>query len=138
MANTLAAQMTKLAAGTPPAPGFVDGSVRCFAETITFASQASGDTIEIARLPKGAVLFYGLLTTNTSTGTATLSFGISGSAAKYKAAAAHTTTDTPALFGITAALNTALTEEETVIATVGTAALPASGTMHVTFFYAFD
>lgn len=138
MANTLAAQMTKLDAGTAPAPGFVDGTVRCFAETITFASQASGDTIEIARLPKGAVPLYGVLSTDTSTGTATVSIGISGTAAKYKAAAAHTTTDTPALFGKTAAMNVALTAEETVIATIGTAALPASGTMLITFFYAFN
>jgi hypothetical protein len=138
MANTLAAQMTKLDAGTTPDPGFVDGTVRVFAETITFASQASGDTIEIGRLPKGAVVLYGVLTTGTSTGTATVSIGISGTAAKYKAATVHTSTDAPAVFGKAAALHSGLTAEETVIATVGTAALPSSGTMQVALVYAFN
>lgn len=138
MANTRGTQMTKVNAGTTPAPGFVDGSVRSFVETVTYASQASGDTIEVARLPKGAVVLGGLITTDTSTGTATLSIGISGSAAKYKAAAVFTATDTPTLFGKTAALNVALSAEETVIITIGTAALPASGTLAVTFFYTFN
>lgn len=138
MANTRAAQMTKLDAGTTPAPGFVDGTVRAFAETVTYASQAAGDTIEVARLPKGAVVLGILLTADTSSGTATIAIGTSGSSAKYKAAAAFTATDTPTWVGKAAALNTALSDEETVIITVGTAALPASGTLNVTFFYTFN
>ncbi len=138
MANTRAAQMTKLNAGTTPAPGFVDGSVRTFAETVTYASQGIADTIEVARLPKGAVLIKGQLCADTSSGTATISVGTSASPAKYRAAAVFTATDTPTAFGKAAALNTALASEETVILTVGTAALPASGTLQVTLTYAFN
>lgn len=138
MANTRAAQMTKLNAGTTPAPGFVDGTVRAFTETVTYASQAASDTIEVARLPKGAVVVGIQFCADTSSGTATLSMGTSGSPAKYRAAATFTATDTPTLVGKAAALNTALAAEETVILTVGTAALPASGTLQVTVLYNFN
>lgn len=137
MANTSAAQMTILEAGSTPAPGYVDGTVRCFSETITYASQADGDTINVGRLPKGAVFLYGILTVGVSTGSATLAIGITGSAAKYRAAAVYTSVDTPAFFGKSAGM-TANTAEETVIATVGTAALPSSGTAKVTLFYSFN
>lgn len=138
MANTLGTQMTLLAAGTPPDPGFVDGSIRVFAETVTYAAQAVSDTIEVGRLPKGAILLYGVLTTSVSTATATLAVGVSGTAGKYKAAAALTATDTPTPFGVATALSKALTAQETIIVTVGTAALPASGTLQVTLVYAFN
>lgn len=138
MAATSGTQMTKVDAGTPPDPGFVNGTVRCFAETVTLASQASADTIEVGWLPKGAVPLYGVLTTTTSLGSSTISIGTSGSTAKYRADATFTATDTPTTFGKSAAVNTALTADETVIITVATAALPSSGTLHVTLFYAFN
>ncbi len=138
MANTRAAQMTKLNAGTTPAPGFVDGTVRCFNETVTYASQGIADTIEVGRLPKGAVVRGIQLCADTSSGTATISVGTSASPAKYRAAAVFTATDTPTLFGKAAALNVALAAEETVILTVGTAALPASGTLQVNLIYSFN
>jgi len=138
MANTRGAVMTKVAAGTTPDPGSVAATVRAFTEIVTFASQASGDTIEVAKLPKGARVLHGVLTTSASTGTATLAVGTSSSAAKYRAAAVLTATDTPTPFGVATALNVANSAEETVVVTVGTAALPASGTMAVTTVYTFD
>lgn len=138
MANTLGTQMTKLDAGTPPDPGFVDGSVRVFVEEITLAAQAIGDTIEVARLPKGAVPLYGVVVTDTAFGvTATVAVGISGTAGKYREAAILNVT-TPELFGVAGGVGGALTAEETVIVTVGAAALPASGTLRVMLFYAFN
>ena len=137
MANTLATQMTKLAAGTPPAPGFVDGGVKVFNESVTLAAQADGDTIEVGRLPKGAIPLFGLIETDTSLGTATVAVGTSGTPAKYKAAAVFTAVATPTMFGA-GGVGEALAAEETVIVTVGVAALPASGTFRVMLFYAFD
>lgn len=138
MANTRGTQMTRINAGTTVPPGFAAGTLRVFAETVTYAAQAAADTIEVGSLPKGAVVLGGIITTDTSTSTATISIGTSSSAAKYKAAAAFTSTDTPTFFGKSAALNTALTAAETIIVTVGTAALPASGTLQVTILYAWN
>lgn len=138
MAETLAEVMTLLAAGTNPDPGFKDGTVRCFVEEVTYASQADGDTIQIAKLPKGAIPMFGMLVADTSSGSATIAIGVSGTAGKYRAAAVFTATNTPTLFGVESGLCEALSAEETVIITVGTAALPSSGTLRVMFFYAFD
>lgn len=138
MANFNGTNMAKIAAGTTVPPGFANGTVRCFAETFTYAAQAAGSTLTVGKLPKGAVPLYGALSTDTSTGSATLAVGISGTAAKYKAAGAHTTVDTPVIFGKSAALNAALTAEETIIVTTAADALPATGTLTVTFFYAYD
>lgn len=113
------------------------GNVRCFAETVTFATQTTGDTIEVALLPKGAVFLYGVLNNDTSTSTATVSVGHTGSTVKYRAALAKTTT-TPEIFGVTAATNTAETADRTVFLTIGTASLPTSGTMVITMVYALD
>lgn len=139
MANTLGEQMTKISAGTPPAPGFVDGTVRVFDEKVALVAQGIGDTIEVARLPKGAIPLYGMMVTDTAFGvTATVAIGISGSTGKYRAAALFNAADSWEQFGLTAAVGESLTAEETVIVTVGAAALPATGTFRVVLFYAFD
>lgn len=138
MADTNAAQMTKLAAGTTPDPGFVDGTVRVFAETVTYAAQANGDTIAVARLPKGAVFLHGVLTASVTAGTATIAIGTAAAAGKYRAAATFTAVNTPTLFGVNTGQHSALTVEEEVIITVGTAALPGSGTLQVAIYYAFN
>ena len=137
MANILGEQMTLLAAGSTPDPGFVGGSVRVFNEEITLAAQANGDTIEVAKLPKGAVPLYGVIVPSVTLGTSTLQVGVSGTAAKYRASAILTAL-VPEVFGASGGVGEALAEEETVIITIGTADLPASGTVRVMFFYAFD
>lgn len=139
MANTLGIQMTKLANGTPPDPGFVDGSVKVFNEKITLAAQAIGDTIEVARLPKGAVPLYGMMVSDTALGAAaTVAIGVSGAAGKYRAAALFNTAETWEQFGLAAAAGEALTTEERIVVAVGGATLPAAGTLRVMFFYAFN
>lgn len=137
MATLYGTQMTKLNASQTPAPGFVHGSVRCFHEKITLASQAAADITYIARLPKGAVFLYGMLDTDTSLGSTTIQIGISGSTAKYKADATFTSTNTPTPFG-KAGVQVALSAEEDVFITWSTATAPSSGTLNVTIFYAFD
>jgi len=140
MATQYGTQMSKLrvAPQAVPDPGFVDGTLRVFCEEIALSGQPTTDTIEVARLPKGAIPLYGVLLTDTSLGTATVAIGISGDIGKYRTAATFTVTDAPTLFGAAAAAGEALTGEEIVSLTIGTAALPASGTLRVMFFYAFN
>lgn len=120
-------------------PAAHGGRVRALSDTLTYNSQASGSTLVFGGgyIPKGARVLYGVLTTSASTGSATVSVGISGSTAKYKALAAYTTADTPLVFGVTAGL-TETTADEQIIVTTGGAALPASGTLTVTMFYVVD
>lgn len=120
-------------------PSAIDGyeaRLRRFRATITLASQASGDTIVLADIPAGFLFAGGELTASVSLGTATVAVGNSTTAGKYRAAAVFTATDTPTNFGVTAALaGSASTANERVILTVGTAALPASGTLVVDLFF---
>src|SRR6266567_2414455 len=110
MAKTYGTQSNKVwNGGGTPAPGFHNGSVRCFAEQIPLAAQASGDTISAGMIPKGAFLLYGVLETDTSLATATIAIGNSTTAGKYRAAAVFTTTDTPTFFGITSGVHVANT-----------------------------
>lgn len=139
MATLRGQEMTKLNAGTTPDPASVDATVRCFTEIVTLASQTTSDTIEVARLPKGAKFLYGVLTASATLGaSATIAIGVTGSTAKYRAAATFTTADTPTFFGKAAATGVALTAEETVFITIAVANLPSSGTLVVQMFYTFD
>jgi len=144
MAVLYGAQMAKLRGPTPsvPGPGFVDGTLRVFTETITFASQTTSDTIEVCRLPKGAIpLSVHIIADTSFGGTATIALGISGSTTKYKTAATFTTTNQwVEVYGTTptAVLGVATANEEIVFLTIAAAALPASGTARIRFVYAFN
>jgi len=111
--------------------------VKRFRATITLASQASGDTIVLADLPAGYVFAYGVITSSVTLGaTATIAVGISGTAAKYKAAAVFTAVDTPTLFGTATAGagQAALSATERILLTIAAAALPAAGTLVVDIY----
>lgn len=130
-------QQTLVNAGTTLDPGFANGTVRSFTETITLATQTTSDTIVIGTLPKGAIPLYGILINSATLSTATVAIGITGSTGKYRAAAVKTSI-TPEVFGVTASTGVALTADETVFITIGTASLPSSGTVCVSMFYAFN
>lgn len=138
MANTYAPEVAGL--GTTPTGksngGVQGGRLRRFRATVTFASQASGDTITLAQVPAGYTFAYGLINATASFGaSATVAIGTAASAGKYRAAATHTSTGL-SLFGTTtAADDDALTAEETVIMTVAVAALPSSGTAVVDMYF---
>ena len=132
--NELAGDTTGLntapvASVRPSAAAGYGARVKNFRATVSFASQASGSTIVLAKLPAGYSFLTGFLTTDTSTGTATVSIGTAASAAKYAAAVAYTSTNTQTQFGLNNQAGGAYSAEEIVIATTGTAALPASGKM---------
>ena len=104
--------------------------------SFTYNTQTTSDTLVIGNLPAGATFAGGELMTDTSTGTATLAIGYASSTAAFKAAAAFTTTETVTPFGKTAAMAAAPQAAETqVFITIGTASLPASGTLIAYLFY---
>ncbi|MEX0807092.1 MAG: hypothetical protein WD044_00035 [Dongiaceae bacterium] len=141
MAVLYGTQMAKLHNSTPvqlPAVSDVHGRVRIFNETIPLATQTTSDTIEIARLPKGARVLYGVLNTDTSLGSSTVAIGITGTTGKYRAAATFTATSTPTLFGVNAGVGVGAAAEETVIITIAAASFPGSGTLKVMFIYTLD
>lgn len=112
--------------------------IRRFRATVAMAAQADTDTIVLADIPAGYTFAFGLITASATLGaSATISIGTAASAAKYRAAATHTTANTPVLFGTQATVGLAspLTAVERVIATVGTAALPGSGTFCVDLYF---
>lgn len=142
MATFYATSATDVFNTNPPvkaSPAMQGGRVRVLSDSITYASQASGSTLVFGGglIPKGARVLYGLMTTSASTGSATVSVGITGTTAKYKALAAYTTADVPLIFGVTAGL-TETTAEEQIIVTTGGASLPASGTLTVSIYYVVD
>ena len=116
--------------------GVVGGRLRRFRATITLASQASGDTVVLAKIPAGHAFAYGVINASaTLGGTATVAIGTAGSAGKYRAAAIFTAA-APTLFGVSTAVDdSALTAEETVIMTIAAAALPSSGTCIVDLYF---
>lgn len=126
--------MTKL---SPVAKG---GRVRIASATLTYASQAAGEQAfdNPLVLPQNAQVIGGTISTSVTTGSATVALGITGSTSKYKAAAAVTATTSAAIAVPHAALLEALTSEESVIVTTASAALPASGELHVMLFYVVD
>jgi hypothetical protein len=141
MATTYAAKATSGQNTIPPtvmSAAFARGKVRAYTDTITFAAQADGDDIVLfgSKIPKGSVFLGGVTTASATAGaTATLAVGITGSTGKYRAAATHTST-APTLFGVHAAHGVASTADEQILVTIAAAALPGSGTLTVTMFFA--
>ena len=132
-------QSAIIAAGNEPYVSFVAGRVRCFAEQFVYAAQASGSTITVATLPAGALLLGIELTTDTSTGSATLAFGDGTTAAKFVAAAAYTTTDSQTVLPLKTAPQLALlTAQTSIVITTAAASLPASGNLSILTFYQLD
>lgn len=115
----------------------IDGKTKAYQATIDLAAQASGDTIVIAKALQGEKFVAGIITTDTSLSTATVKIGNKDDDDKYKAAAVFTATNTPTLFGNAAAM-AALAADEEIFITVGTAALPGSGTLKVTMIFAVN
>lgn len=143
MAQTAGPNMTIITAANPTQQAeaqAITGRVRCFTEIVTYTTNASGDTILVGQIPAGAT-FEGLaITTDTSTSSGTLAFGDGTTAGKFAAAAALTATNTPTLRGTAATLGVIINANAptNIVITVGTASLPASGTLVVQTYYKLD
>ena len=107
-----------------------------FRASITLATQTTADTIVVAVVPAGYSFAFGVLTTDTSLGTSTISIGNTSTPALYRAAAVFTTTDTPTFFGKAAAIVQAtLAADQTIFITIATASLPAAGQLVVDMYF---
>jgi hypothetical protein len=137
MAVKYSAEMAGLAAVpvSLPSGGVVDGNVRVKRATITLASQATSDTIVIAKATEGESFLYGVLNSSATLGSsATIAIGVTGTTGKYRAAATHTAANVPTLFGVNAGVAT-LSAEEEIFITIASAALPSSGTLVVDMYF---
>lgn len=117
--------------------GVVGGRMRRYRATVSYASQASGTIIELIDVPAFQTFAFGVIFSSVALGTATLSVGTADEAAAYRTAATVPNADTPVFFGKTAQAAEAAngkTGVKTITATVGAAALPASGTLVVDIY----
>jgi len=135
MATTYAKEYGYAIAKTLKPANELNAKVRRFKATIDLAAQASGDIIKLFKVPAGYSFLTGILNASASLSTSTIKIGTADDDDKYRASAVHTAT-APTLFGDQAGFvaggNTA---DEEVILTVGTAALPASGTLIVDMLF---
>lgn len=102
-----------------------------FSKTLAASGLATGDTVALCRLPVGAIPLYGEFCWSATQGaTATTAIGITGTTAKYFAAAVTAST-AKFPFVATQALGygVALTAAETVLATNAAAAWTASSVL---------
>lgn len=130
------ANQTTAPVGYKPNASVYGARLRRIRGSFTYASQTTSDTLTVGTLPAGATFAFGVLTASASSGTTTLAIGPSSSTAKYRAAAAFTSTDTPTFFGKAAEVAASpLSAEETVIVTLAAATAPASGTLVVDLYY---
>ena len=138
MANTYSTELAPtqtVPADRSSALAGYDARVRRYRASITLASQASGDTITLCNKPAGYTFAYGVMGSDTSLGSTTVAIGNSTTAAKYKAAATFTATDTPTLFGKAAAVAETSPTAETVLATLGAATAPSSGQLVIDLYF---
>lgn len=95
--------------------------------TTNGAGVTTSDIVALFTRPPGMRFARGFITSSVSLGTSTISIGVFGTPAKYKAAAVHTTVDTPTAFGVATQMAAAATAaSEDVILTVAAAALPTT------------
>lgn len=124
------------------------GRLRTKRATYTFASQASGDIINLFKLPAGArVLWFVAGMTATHGGSAKVKIGDSADDDKYRAeatlTAAETILPTTAAWGATdsaavVGADAPYTSETLIFLTIGTAALPSSGRAKLECIYVMD
>lgn len=129
-------------------PQVENGRLRVIRGTYTFASQASGDIINLFKLPAGSrVLWMVANMTATHGASATVKIGDSADDDKFRAAAtltaAATILPTTAAMGATDAAavvgsDTPYTADTLIFLTVGTAALPSSGRAYIDCIFVID
>jgi len=138
VATTYSTELDTLLNATPGV--ILDGKVaggrmRRYRATITLASQAAG-IIAAVRVPDGSVFAYGVINTDTSLGSTTVAIGHDDDPDIYRSAATHTATNAPTMFGRNLGLQEgALSEQKVINLTTASAALPASGTLVVDFYF---
>jgi hypothetical protein len=102
--------------------------------TFNLTAQTTSDTLAM-RLPAGLRPIALRLDPSVTLGSSTLSFGPSGTLAKYRAAATLTA---PSLSALPLAASAKLATPEDIIGTIAAATLPGSGTLVVEFWCTKD
>lgn len=142
MAQTYSSELSGIASTPvvkPSATAAYGARLRRYRASIVLASQVfgAGNEVILAKVPAGLTFAFGILNTDTSLGTSTVSIGTAATPAKYNnAAQTLTSTNTPTLFAAAAQEEqAALTGEEQIQMLVGTANLPASGNLVVDLYF---
>ncbi len=129
MAALNSVEVTALAAGTQPYGPFYGGGLFCIRDTLGVVAGGTTDVVTLLPAPEGYRFMYGLILPSAADATVTLAVGVSGTPAKYRAAATVNQT-TPLLFGLAASSDDAMPVSpgvETVIVTAGGAASTTTG-----------
>ncbi len=137
MATVYSNEKNLVNAGKNVYGGVVGGRMRRYRATVELKAQAADDVIELIDVPAPETFAFGVIFASVTLGTATLAIGTADDPDAYMAAKTVTTADTPVFFGTTAAAAADTASEtgvKTITATVGTAALPASGTLVVDIY----
>ena len=141
MAQTYSNELAGIASNPAVKPSATAGygaRLRRYRASISLASQVfgAGNEIILAKVPAGLTFAFGMINTDTSLGTATVSVGISGTVGKYLAAQVLTGTNTATIFSLVAQEEmTAYTAEEVIFLQVLVANLPASGNLCVDLYF---
>jgi hypothetical protein len=111
-----------------------------FSKTLASSGLATGDTIALCRIPKGARIMGGSFCWDTAQGgTATLAIGITGTTGKYLVAAVtNATTNVAFANSIATNLGAVTTAEEAILATNAAAAWTASSILRGWIEYVVD
>jgi hypothetical protein len=136
LAGTTTGLTTAPAAGYKPRASVYGGMLKRYRATVALAGQLVGDTIQLCNLPPGATFAFGVFNASTPISSA-LAVGTAATAGKYRASGPVSGTDTPTIFGTAAqagAPDPALSAEETVFLSIGSVALPSSGTLVVDLY----
>ena len=137
MATVYSQEMTIINTGKEAYAGVVGGRMRRYRATVELKAQAADDVIELIEVPANETFAFGVIFASVTLGTATLAIGTADDAFAYMAEKTVTSADTPVFFVTTAAAAADTASEtgvKTITATVGTAALPASGTLVVDIY----
>lgn len=138
MADYYGVNATKMKSIPPDmlAPNSNNAKVRVSVDTYEANGEAAASVIHMFKIPKGARVLGGSLLTDDLSADATISVGISGTAAKYLAATVCTTANQKTDFSLIDTLGVELTAEEEIILTTGVSAI--TGTIRLIMYYAME
>lgn len=117
-------------------PNAWHGKIRCALDTYEANAVDAGSTIKGPIIPKGARIIGGKLMTDDLSADATISVGISGTAAKYLTAQVCTTANQIKDFNVIDSLGEELTAAEEILLTTGVSAI--TGTIKIMVFYVME
>jgi hypothetical protein len=132
------ANQTSIPTGYRPKASVQGGRMKRLRASISLAAQQTTDTILLGYMAPDSVFAFGMLNTDTSLGSSTLSIGDGTTANRFANALTDTSVNTPVLFAseaIEAMSDYGVGSMVPVTLTIGGAALPASGNLVIDLYY---